>query len=53
MEEKDGIQIQESPVWEKVLWRQQSFPDNYVPPSFLSSLRRNGEASCRYHLYIN
>ncbi|KAI0051699.1 phosphatidylinositol N-acetylglucosaminyltransferase [Auriscalpium vulgare] len=27
--------------WERVLWKQQSFPDNYVPPSFLSSLTKN------------
>ncbi|KAF9785867.1 phosphatidylinositol N-acetylglucosaminyltransferase [Thelephora terrestris] len=27
--------------WEQVLWKRQPFPDNYVPPSFLSSLRRN------------
>ncbi|KAJ7783805.1 phosphatidylinositol N-acetylglucosaminyltransferase [Mycena maculata] len=27
--------------WEKVLWRRQDRPDNYAPPSFLSSLRRN------------
>lgn len=27
--------------WEKVLWKKQPFPDNYIPDSFLSSLRRN------------
>jgi phosphatidylinositol glycan class C protein len=28
--------------WEKVLWRPQNYPDNYVPPdAFLSALRRN------------
>jgi hypothetical protein len=27
--------------WDKVLWKRQPFPDNYVPPCFLSSLRRN------------
>ncbi|WOO78894.1 Phosphatidylinositol N-acetylglucosaminyltransferase GPI2 subunit [Vanrija pseudolonga] len=25
-------------VWEKVLWRRQPFPDNYVPPSYLAEL---------------
>ncbi|WWC68949.1 uncharacterized protein I206_102885 [Kwoniella pini CBS 10737] len=24
--------------WEKVLWRRQPFPDNYVPPNFLAEL---------------
>ncbi|KAG8700122.1 hypothetical protein FRC09_006166 [Ceratobasidium sp. 395] len=27
--------------WEKALWKKQSFEDNYVPPTFLSSLQRN------------
>ncbi|ESK88891.1 phosphatidylinositol n-acetylglucosaminyltransferase subunit c [Moniliophthora roreri MCA 2997] len=31
-----------SEQWQKLLWRSQSFPDNYVPQGmFLSSLRRN------------
>jgi hypothetical protein len=25
--------------WEKALWRKQPFPDNYVPPSFLTELK--------------
>ncbi|KIJ25751.1 hypothetical protein M422DRAFT_236826 [Sphaerobolus stellatus SS14] len=28
-------------TWEKVLWKRQPYPDNYVPESFLSELRRN------------
>jgi hypothetical protein len=27
--------------WERVLWKSQPFPDNYVPRSFLSELRKN------------
>ena len=30
--------------WERVLWKRQPFPDNYVPRSFLSSLSTNGKA---------
>jgi len=30
--------------WEKVLWKRQDYPDNYVPPRlFLASLQRNRE----------
>ena len=30
--------------WDKVLWKKQPYPDNYVPEGlFLSSLRRNRE----------
>ena len=29
---------------ERVLWKRQPFPDNYVPRSFLSSLSTNGKA---------
>ncbi|KIK71027.1 hypothetical protein GYMLUDRAFT_185305 [Collybiopsis luxurians FD-317 M1] len=32
----------EHPAWEKVLWKIQPFPDNYIPQgAFLSSLRKN------------
>lgn len=27
--------------WERVLWRLQPFPDNYVPPTFLAALSKN------------
>ncbi|PCH33625.1 phosphatidylinositol N-acetylglucosaminyltransferase [Wolfiporia cocos MD-104 SS10] len=27
--------------WERLLWKQKSYPDNFVPKSFLSSLRQN------------
>ncbi|KAF8636001.1 hypothetical protein AX15_000162 [Amanita polypyramis BW_CC] len=27
--------------WEKVLWKGQLHPDNYIPPNFLSSLKKN------------
>ena len=29
--------------WERVLWKRQPFPDNYVPRIFLSSLSTNGK----------
>jgi phosphatidylinositol glycan class C protein len=29
------------PQWERVLWRPQPFPDNYVPPTFLAALSKN------------
>lgn len=29
--------------WERVLWKRQPFPDNYVPRTFLLSLSTNGE----------
>ncbi|KAI0033163.1 phosphatidylinositol N-acetylglucosaminyltransferase subunit C [Vararia minispora EC-137] len=28
-------------TWERVLWKEQPYPDNYVPPTFLSSLVKN------------
>jgi phosphatidylinositol glycan class C protein len=36
--------VASSDAWQRVLWKAQPFPDNYIPPSFLSSLRRNGRA---------
>jgi Phosphatidylinositol N-acetylglucosaminyltransferase len=30
--------------WERILWKQLPYPDNYVPPKqFLASLRKNGK----------
>ncbi|TFK57287.1 phosphatidylinositol N-acetylglucosaminyltransferase [Heliocybe sulcata] len=37
--------------WEKLLWKDQPFPDNYVPDSFLSSLRRN--ANFKPYAYLS
>lgn len=31
----------DEPRWERVLWRPQPFPDNYVPPTFLAALSKN------------
>lgn len=33
-------------VWEKVLWRRQPFPDNYVPSSYLAELDSLREYHC-------
>jgi len=33
--------------WEKVLWKRQAYPDNYIPPDFLSSLKKNRA----YHVF--
>ncbi|KAF9456553.1 phosphatidylinositol N-acetylglucosaminyltransferase subunit C [Collybia nuda] len=36
------VLVQTPKDWTKILWKRQSFQDNYIPPaSFLSSLRRN------------
>ncbi|KAI0276809.1 phosphatidylinositol N-acetylglucosaminyltransferase [Russula aff. rugulosa BPL654] len=32
---------EDGPEWERVLWRLQPFPDNYVPPTFLADLSKN------------
>jgi len=32
---------EDGPEWERVLWRLQPFPDNYVPPTFLAGLSKN------------
>ena len=37
---KDEEEPGPSPCWEKVLWKRQPFPDNYIPPSFLQELVR-------------
>ncbi|CAD6910510.1 unnamed protein product [Tilletia controversa] len=31
----------DAPTWERLLWKKQPFPDNYVPPSFLNKLQTN------------
>jgi hypothetical protein len=31
----------DAPQWERVLWKPQPFPDNYVPPTFLAALSKN------------
>jgi hypothetical protein len=37
-------QCEELHNWEKVLWKRQAYPDNFVPPKlFLASLQRNRE----------
>ncbi|OCF42544.1 hypothetical protein I317_03660 [Kwoniella heveanensis CBS 569] len=35
-----GHRNEHGQIWEKVLWRRQPFPDNYVPSDFLSELKR-------------
>jgi phosphatidylinositol glycan class C protein len=29
------------PPWEKVLWKQQPYPDNYIPDTFLQDMVRH------------
>lgn len=38
--DSDGT-ADDGPEWERVLWRPQPFPDNYVPPTFLAALSKN------------
>ena len=38
---------QQEQRWEKVLWKQQSFPDNYTDSSFLRSLEVNAQVTDR------
>jgi hypothetical protein len=42
LEDSDGsTSADDGPEWERVLWRPQPFPDNYVPPTFLAALSKN------------
>lgn len=34
-----SLEVEHLPPWQRVLWRQQPYPDNYTPPTFLSALR--------------
>lgn len=43
----DASTRQQSPAWEKVLWKQQDFPDNYTDNSFLRSLEVNAQVTDR------
>lgn len=39
-------QLPDTHEWERVLWKKQPYPDNYIPPeSFLASLERNRKFS--------
>ncbi|KAL6753573.1 phosphatidylinositol N-acetylglucosaminyltransferase subunit C [Haematococcus lacustris] len=42
-------QPQTGPLWEKVLWKQQPFPDSYTPPSFLVELVVNAAVPRRQY----
>lgn len=35
--------------WRRILYAKQPFPDNYTPPTFLSSLRRNHDVKWYTH----
>lgn len=38
----------EQPIqWRKVLYDRQGVPDNYVPPTFLKDLKKNGKETAR------
>ncbi|KAL9940836.1 hypothetical protein V8E36_000324 [Tilletia maclaganii] len=42
----DGVEVSDTSAattkqWERLLWKRQPFPDNYVPPSFLDKLQTN------------
>ena len=39
--------VQQNQTWEKVLWKQQSFSDNYTDSSFLRSLEVNAQVTDR------
>ncbi|EJT47038.1 hypothetical protein A1Q1_04281 [Trichosporon asahii var. asahii CBS 2479] len=42
----------EPPQWERVLWRRQPFPDNYVPPSFLAELTARPALPVSQHMAV-
>lgn len=41
---KAGQSMTTKPPWQRLLWKKQPYPDNYVPDSFLDGLRTNCES---------